>query len=442
MPTSRHNELIQERADLRTEAAALFAGAGGRLTEAQRSRDDEIEASLTELDAEIEREERNRDRANATAAVAGVQGRRSGLIESIHDRREDEPWGARTGHAFGEFLQAVKNVSMNPVMRADEPRLKWEAALGAGEAGGADGGFLTTVDVAQGILERMYEVGQILGLVKHIPLSGTNNALELNAIDETSRATGSRFGGVQGYWTDEGGSVTATRPKFRKISLKLKKLAALGYATDELLGDAGALESVMNDAFAQELTFLAEDAIYEGTGGGQPLGILNAPATVSVAKETGQAAATILKENIDKMWSRMFARNRANGVWLVNQDVDTALESLSAVVGVGGVPVWLPAGGLAEAPNARLKGRPVIPVEYAATLGTVGDIVFWDPTQYVVIEKGGIQAASSMHVAFITDEMAFRVIYRIDGAPLWHSALTPFHGTSTLSPFISLATRA
>jgi len=247
MPTSRHNELIQERADLRTEAAALFAGAGGRLTEAQRSRDDEIEASLTELDAEIEREERNRDRANATAAVAGVQGRRSGLIESIHDRREDEPWGARTGHAFGEFLQAVKNVSMNPVMRADEPRLKWEAALGAGEAGGADGGFLTTVDVAQGILERMYEVGQILGLVKHIPLSGTNNALELNAIDETSRATGSRFGGVQGYWTDEGGSVTATRPKFRKISLKLKKLAALGYATDELLGDAGALESVMND---------------------------------------------------------------------------------------------------------------------------------------------------------------------------------------------------
>jgi len=138
----------------------------------------------------------------------------------------------------------------------------------------------------------------------------------------------------------------------------------------------------------------------------------------------------------------MFARNRANGVWLVNQDVDTALESLSAVVGVGGVPVWLPAGGLAEAPNARLKGRPVIPVEYAATLGTVGDIVFWDPTQYVVIEKGGIQAASSMHVAFITDEMAFRVIYRIDGAPLWHSALTPFHGTSTLSPFISLATRA
>jgi HK97 family phage major capsid protein len=71
--------------------------------------------------------------------------------------------------------------------------------------------------------------------------------------------------------------------------------------------------------------FMTEDAIVEGTGAGQPLGILNSPALISVAKETGQAAATIVKENVDKMWSRMWARARKNAIWLINQDIEPQL---------------------------------------------------------------------------------------------------------------------
>ena len=41
-----------------------------------------------------------------------------------------------------------------------------------------------------------------------------------------------------------------------------------------------------------------------------------------------------------------------------------------------------------------------------------------------------------------TDETAFRFILRVDGQPLWNSAVTPANGTNTISPFISLATRA
>jgi HK97 family phage major capsid protein len=115
---------------------------------------------------------------------------------------------------------------------------------------------------------------------------------------------------------------------------------------------------------------------------------------------------------------------------------------MSLAVGTGGVPVYLPANGISGAPFATLFGRPVIPVEYAATLGTVGDVVLADLSQYGLLTKGGIKQASSLHVAFTTDEMAFRATYRVDGQPLWKSTLTPFKGSATQSPTITLATRS
>jgi HK97 family phage major capsid protein len=87
-------------------------------------------------------------------------------------------------------------------------------------------------------------------------------------------------------------------------------------------------------------------------------------------------------------------------------------------------------------------GRPVIPVEYCATLGTAGDIVLVDLEQYLMIDKGKVEGASSIHVRFLYDEMTFRFVYRVDGQPIWHAALTPFKGTNTLSPFIALETRS
>ena len=89
----------------------------------------------------------------------------------------------------------------------------------------------------------------------------------------------------------------------------------------------------------------------------------------------------------------------------------------------------------------RIKGRPVVPVEYCKTLGTVGDIILADMSQYAFIDKGGIQSASSIHVQFVAGETAFRFVYRCNGMPEWSSALTPLNGSSnTLSPFGSTRT--
>lgn len=342
--------------------------------------------------------------------------------------------------SFGEFLQSVVRYYATKGTQQDSRLVR--APTGASEVDPTGGGFLVQTDFATAIFTRAYDMGEILGEVNKIGISTGANGIKIPAVDETSRATGSRWGGVQSYWVAEGTSVTATKPKFRQIELDLKKLMSTFYITDEMLQDRNVLQTLALQAFSEEIMFMTEDAIVEGSGAGQPLGVINAPCKVAVSKQTGQAAATLVYENILNMYSRMWSRSRKNAKWYINQDIEPQLFALSQTIGVGGVPVYLPAGGISGNPYGTLLGRPVVPTEYNATLGTEGDILFADFSQYVLADKGGIQAAQSMHVAFLTDEMVLRITYRVDGEPIWNSALTPFKGSATKSPFITLATRS
>ena len=348
---------------------------------------------------------------------------------------------------FGEQLTAV--VRAGRTGEIDPRLLQLRAISGASELVPSDGGFLVQQDFAGEILQRSYEMGQILSRCRRIPIGANSNGLKIPAIDETSRATGSRWGGVQVYRTNEGGDLAAKKPKFRLMELSLKKLTGLAYATDELLQDASALEAIFSQAFQEELTFTMENEVMSGSGAGEMLGVMNSGALVSVAKETSQVASTFVAENAMKMWSRMWSRSRMNAVWFINQDVEPQLyqmnikiKNVAGTENVGGAPVYLPAGGISQSPYGSIFGRPVIPVEYCQTLGTKGDVVLADFSQYITIDKGGVQAASSIHVRFLNDEQTFRWVVRNDGQPTWHAPLTPFKGSNTQSPFISLDLRA
>ena len=344
--------------------------------------------------------------------------------------------------SFGEFLQAV--VRAGATGGRVDPRLvpaPEERAMGMSEGVPAEGGFLVLTDVITELLKKTYEAAILASRVRRIPVGANSNGVVLKTVDEKSRATGSRWGGVHAYWAAEAGLTVASMPTFGELELKLKKLIGLCYTTDELLQDAAALEAIITQAFTEEFSWMMDEAIYTGSGVGQPLGILNAPCAVTVAKEAGQAAATILYQNIVKMYSRMWGRSRPNAIWLINQDIEPQLFTMAMAVGAGGIPVYMPAGGLSASPYGTLFGRPVVPNEHSETLGTVGDIMFADLSQYIMIEKGGIQSASSIHVKFYYDETAFRFTLRVDGQPLWSTALTPAKGANTLSPFVALATR-
>ena len=343
--------------------------------------------------------------------------------------------------SFGEQLDAIRRAS-TPGYSIDRRLAEMKAISGMSETVTEDGGYLVQTDFATELLRITHETGLLASRVRHIPVGANANGLTINAVAETTRATGSRWGGVQVYWREEAGTVTAKQPSFRRMKLNLNSLMGICYATDEVLTDAVALGSVIQQAFAEEFAFVIDDAIIRGSGNGQPLGILNSGAFVSVTKETNQVADTIYFENIIKMWNRLWSRSRPNAAWYVHQDTLPQLQTMAQVVGVGGVPVYLPASGAAGAPYSTLMGRPVIEIEQADTVGDQGDIMLLDLSQYLMIDKGGLEAAQSIHVRFLYGENTFRFILRTDGQPIWNSPLTLFNSSTTVSPFVLLDARA
>lgn len=345
-------------------------------------------------------------------------------------------------NSLGEFAQSVARAA-KVGGRVDEKLLKVQAsAAGAGESIPADGGWLVQKDLAAMLLMNLYKTGVLVSRCNHIPITASSNGVKLPTPNETSRANGSRWGGVQTFWANEAATVTKSKPTYRLLEMTLHKLFGLSYVTDELLEDVPALSAFLNQAFTSEMGFKIDDGIINGPGAGQPLGILSSGALVTVDKESGQRANTVVFENICKMYARLLPTCDATAVWLINRNVVPQLYQMSLSVGTGGVPVYLPAGGAAYQPLSTLFGKPVLVIEQAATLGTVGDILLADLSCYLLADKGGIEAESSIHVQFLTDEMTLRWTYRMDAQPLLAQPITPFKGSDTLSCFVALATRS
>jgi HK97 family phage major capsid protein len=371
----------------------------------------------------------------ATKAVEEFKAKQDKEIVKRFTPGNDGPETPTDGFkSLGEQLHAVMRAKNGPA----DPRLK--SIVGNSEGVPADGGFLVQTDFATTLLERTFVPDKIVGMVDKTQIGPNSNAMKFPAVSDANRADDYRYGGIRAYWMNEGGSKTESNPSFEQVSLELKKLIGYCTCTDELLQDATALESWIMGAFAKEFQFKLADAIINGDGAGKPLGILNAPCLVTVTAENGQGASTIVAENVIKMWASRVSGDESEYVWLINQNIEPQLYTMGLAVGAGGIAVYMPAGGLSGAMYGSLFGRPVIPCEQCASLGTAGDIILANLKQYKMIEKGGMQSASSIHVNFQTDQTAFRFVYRCDGQPMWKNYLTPYKGTTSYqSPFVVLS---
>jgi HK97 family phage major capsid protein len=355
-------------------------------------------------------------------------------ITSQRDLSVEKPW-----NNFGEQLVAVANATRTN--EAPDSRL-FNAADGMNTKVGADGGFAIHPTFVDSMMGAASAASELYSRVTKIPISGSSNSVSIPAVDERSRADGSRFGGIQMHWASEGSTVDKSKTKLRNVDIKLEKLMGFVQMTEELLQDSAATNAWVQRAFPAELAYQLDEAIFNGSGIGKPLGIRNSAALIEVAKESAQTNGTIVFENVVKMYTRMPKRLRGSAVWFVTEEAEQQLMFMKMEVGTGGVPVYLPAGSVAGTPFATLFGRPVIALEQAAELGYVGDIVFADMTDYVAIEKGGLNVANSMHVEFLTDQEVFRFTKRFNGTPYTNVALaSKAKAAFTTSPYVALAAR-
>lgn len=426
-----YQALIQERADLVKEAQAIFAAAVGRdLTDAEKTRDDAINARLATLNADIARLERLRDNERAVAAQpdANATAADKARVSDMHDRREDDPKRGFAG--IGEFATAVKAASRNGGY-VDERLRIGAAPTGYHREASSDEGYMVPPAMRDEIMELVFDDSDLLGFVNPEP----TNRSEVKLYGDETTPWGAT--GVQARWRNEGTQMTADRLVTEPRNVTLHELYAFVTATEELLSDAPRLNDRLGRRSAAAIRYKISDAVMNGNGVGKPLGWLASPALVTVSKESGQAADTLVAANVGKMASRIMGLSRA--YWLANQDVLPQLITMT----LGNQPIWTPPStGLVNAPGGFLFGRPVRFVEQAATLGDLGDIQLVNPDGYYAVTRdSGVQFASSIHLYFDYNMQAFRWTFRFGGQPFLSGPVTPAKGASTRSHFVTLEAR-
>jgi HK97 family phage major capsid protein len=311
---------------------------------------------------------------------------------------------------------------------------------GMNETTSADGGYAVIPEWTSEIWDKVRSKMNLIQYVKKYSISG--QTLNIPSVNETSRANGSRWGGVRSYYIAEGDTFTSSKLGLTQTSLTLNTLGAFVYVTNQLLQDnAFDLSNYIQDIVAQEMLFQTNDGLINGAGTTQPVGLKNAAALVTVAAEGSQSAATVLFPNLAKMWGRLYEQCYGSAIWIMNQQVYQQLVQMTFPNASGDFSVF---GGVSfnahDTFPLQIFGRPAVICENCSQLGNVGDIYLADLGEYAVIEKP-FEMAISTDFHFNQNEVVYRFIYRWDAKSPWTSALTPYSGGPTTSPFIALASR-
>lgn len=264
--------------------------------------------------------------------------------------------------------------------------------------------------------------------------SATRKVPGWDAADQTG---GTLFGGFAMEFLAEEGTGNKQTGKLRVIQLAAKKGAIFVDISNELREDGQGFEAQLDRAIKTSIGYGMDEYFINGTGAGQPLGIRNDPAKITVAKESGQVADTIIYPNLTKMFARMYPAGRQRGIFLANDNTIPQLLSLTIDIGTAGahVPVMTESNG-----QFKILGRPVIFTSHMPTLGDADDIMFVDLSQYAIGIRRDLKLEKSNIPGWTQDLMSYRALLRFDAQGTWNTAITPKNG-STLSWCVGLAAR-
>jgi HK97 family phage major capsid protein len=346
--------------------------------------------------------------------------------------------GAKVDGLFdtsGEFFRAIWR--SNPDKNTPEMAAKLEQLRNFGSNIPSDGGFLIPETLRSELLSVALENAVVRPRARVVPMESLR--VPFPAIDSTSNVS-SVHGGIVGYWTEEGAAMTESQARFSRVVLDAKKLTAFTKVPSELLADSLiSLSALIDQLFPEALAWFEDVAFLTGDGVGEPLGVLNGAAAISVSRTA--SGNDIELTDVVNMYSRMLPSSLSRAVWLASPSTFPSLAQLALTRGTDGIAspaMWMNNGQAIGSPPMTLLGRPVIFTEKVPASGSAGDLSFIDFGFYLLGDRQVMQARQSEDRYFETDEVAFRVIERVDGRPWLQSAITPANSGSTLSPIVKL----
>jgi len=345
---------------------------------------------------EVEKQEINKELEKMTTEIK---------VEEKADIKviSEEP----TWKSMGEFLGAV--VKAGREHEIDKRLIK---STGQNETTPADGGYTVGTDLAKFITQQAQAAAVIEPKCSHMEIGPNYTGIKIPQLNETTRSITTLFGGVRVYCVAEGIAKTPFKQAYYQKDIQLKKLCAVNYVTDELLQDNTALEGFIRMNVGKAFAWTKDNEIINGT-----LTAATAIVNNAATAEVTFAGANPTAAEIAQMYTANL--NRARAEWYMSTHQYSHLIALATT---GTFPLFQPS--FTTAPAGTLLGRPINIIEQAGVETDESAFMFLDLTDYLVIGKGGIQEAVSIHVKFLEDETAFRWTTRFGGAPLMASTIT------------------
>lgn len=363
------------------------------------------------------------------------------LVAEHEDKAQ--PVGSEKFVDWSEFTAAAAMAHKSNYKRID-PRLKrWDKEATPEERKdlvenvGASGGFLVPTEFYNNLMAVSPESSIVRSRATKIRMN--RRQVDIPVLDQTGTTAGSPhfFGGMTFAWTEEAAAKTETNPAFRKVSLVAHKLAGYTRVSDELLADSAiSLGDFFNSAlgFAGGVAWMEDYAFLRGTGAGQPQGVINAGATITVAR-TGTTTPIVYGDLVNMMEAFL---PTGRGVWVFNQ---SAFSNLMNMQDPSASYIWQP--NLQAGVPGTLWGMPVIFTEKTPTAGTAGDVLLADFRYYLIGDRQATTIESTPYTdKWIYDETTWRVVHRVDGQPWLSAPLTLQDGTLQISPFVILGDKS
>ena len=340
-------------------------------------------------------------------------------IEAQKAKRTTDPEKDRAEwRSLGEFVQAVAKNPNDKRLRGREVEERQQS-----QSVGAEGGFLVPDQFVQDILTVSPDEAVIRPRAR-IFGGGTGvnfGELHIPAIQYSGQ---NMYGGATVQWIDEGAVKPETDVTLKRITLHPFEVAAHVQVTDRLLSNAPVIEQVVRTQLRGALIDAEENAFLTGNGIGQPTGIIDHAATITVAR-TG-AGAVVYQDLADML--AVFRGRR--GVWIVGRDI---LPQLMALADANGNLVWQPSAR--DGNPGTVFGMPVLFSDHSPALGVQGDVVLADLSYYLIGDGVGVSLAVSPHQLFTSNTTIIKAWKTVDGSP-WLTG--PLPTTVPTSPFVEL----
>lgn len=377
---------LREKRNKAWEAAKAFAETHttdkGTLTAEDTATYERMEQEIQDLSREIQRRERQEamDAELAKPVSAPITGK------PMSGRQEDAP---KTGRASEAYKKA-----MLTAMRTNFRQISDVLSEGVD----ANGGYLVPEEYDRRLIDVLSEENVMRSLGTNITTSGEH---KIN-IAATKPAAA---------WIEEGGALTFGDATFDQIILDAHKLHVAIKVTEELLYDnAFGLENYIIQQFGKALANAEEDAFINGTGKGQPLGILASTGGAQVGVTAKSATAVTADEIIDLIYS-LKRPYRKNAVFLAN---DVCVAELRKLKDSNGQYLWQPslqAGEPDRVLGYKVYTSPFFPVPAAGKAA----VAFGDFSYYNIGDRGTRSFAELKELFAGNGMVGFVAKERVDG---------------------------